>query len=227
MNPELIADKLVIITEILLYISFSLLMGGLLTYAIPQAKRPTIDIPKKLLLQSVALIPTFSFAPLMETNIILSENLGFWVSLQSIIFSFEIGKAWLFTLGVSIVLYILIHKNDLENNPSIVRTAIFLTVLLALGIGYAGHASSITQWFGFVVHSVHFLAVIIWVGLMLMIAWFSKDHTNWQAFLKWFTPLAMICVVILTIAGYLTMGIDIQNYDNPNALSFRSIKKVG
>ncbi|HEX6922711.1 MAG TPA: hypothetical protein VF149_02715 [Bacillales bacterium] len=205
---------MVVATEFLLYISFALLVGGLLSYVIPSEKMPQIDVPQKLLVFCAAAVPVFAFAPILRIFLILSEGRSeLWVRFKSILFSFEIGKAWLFMLAVGILLVLLLAFNDLKKSAPLAQVACFLTLLLILAQGKAGHASTITAISGFVAHSLHFLAVMIWAGLLFTAGWFSHGK-DWRSFLRWFTPLAVVCFIVLTAAGFWTMTIDINNYDH-------------
>ncbi|MDC3417695.1 copper resistance D family protein [Aquibacillus salsiterrae] len=210
-------NQFVVATEIILYICFALLMGSLVLQAIPKTSKPFIYFPNNTRIAVVILIPVLSFFPLLEIGTILGGDVGLFVALKSVILTFEIGKAWMFTTLTSLVLLLYLLFNDLEKKPSAVWNAFILTSFLIFSAGYAGHASSITKWVGFLSHSFHFLAVVVWAGVVLIVAWFSKDATNWSKFLKIFSPLALICMFILIIAGLITMAIDINSYDDPNA----------
>ncbi|HEX7065844.1 MAG TPA: hypothetical protein VF199_12310 [Bacillales bacterium] len=208
---------MVVATEFLLYVSFALLVGGLLSYVIPKEKLPNIEVPQRLLVFCAVAVPVFAFTPILRIFLILSEGRSeLWVQFKSILFSFEIGKAWLFMLAVAIVLVLLLIFNDLKKNPYLAQVACFLTLLLILGQGKAGHASTITAISGFLAHSLHFLAVMVWAGLLFVAGWFSHGR-DWRPFVKWFTPLAVICFIVLMLAGFWTMTIDINDYNHPGA----------
>ena len=68
------------------------------------------------------------------------------------------------------------------------------------------------EWIHF--HSLHFLAVTVWVGILLIVGWCSKNQENWLSYLRWFTPVAIVC--FLTIAGtglfLMTLVIDVNEY---------------
>ncbi|MBF0706795.1 CopD family protein (plasmid) [Alkalihalobacillus hwajinpoensis] len=208
---------MIVITELLLYLSFSVLIGSLLVLVVPIKYRPEINISKPVLLICTALIPILSFGPLLRVSLILSNNVGMWVSFRNVLFTFEIGRAWLFTLILAVLLFLLLATIKLDTKEPLIKVALVFIVLLAFGVGKAGHAASITPWTGFIAHSVHFLAVIIWIGILLVIGFGSKDFKNWPLFLKWFTPLSIVCVSVTFIAGYLLMEIDIQSYNDQNA----------
>ena len=208
---------LTIFSEFLLYLCFSLLMGGLLFLLVPPEKKPRVVISKRLLLICTALIPILSFLPVLYIGVILLEDMDFWIGFTSILLTFEIGKAWMFTFFISLFLFILLLRNPFRNKSYTQRIGLFLLLILIFAFGKAGHAASITEWSGFILHSIHFLAVIVWAGPLLIVSWKAKETANWSGFLKWFSPLSVVCMGTLLLAGFFTMQIDINSYDDPQA----------
>ncbi|MFC4619610.1 copper resistance D family protein [Camelliibacillus cellulosilyticus] len=200
---------IVTVTEIGLYLCFCLLMGSLIFYSLPKEKRPDIAVKKKWLLLSTAGAGVLSLAPVLSVIFELTKSLGFWLSFKGVLFTFQIGKAWLFILVIALLLFGLIYFNQLERDVFLARMGVFLTVLLIGGYAKAGHAASLSPWLGFAAHFFHLLAVAIWGGCLFVAAWFSQGTQRWRVFLSWFTPLAIVSVVVVIIAGLGTMAIDI------------------
>lgn len=196
---------MVVVTELFLYISFSLLMGGLLVQAIPSGKLPEVKVPKKLLLTCVVLIALLSFGPVLQVVLYLGADIGYWKTFYFVLFTFEVGKAWLITIAIAILLYCLIYFNDLNRDPILARMGVALAIILVIALGWASHASSLTPWSGFIAHSFHFLAVTVWTGVMITVGWFSTSENNWLQFQRWFTPLAIGCVAVVIAAGLVLM----------------------
>ncbi|GGH86103.1 putative copper resistance protein D [Pullulanibacillus pueri] len=199
------------ITEFLLYICLCLLMGTLIFYSLSVEKRPSFFISKRLLLWATAGTGLLSFAPIVNTIIVMADGIGLWVSFKNVIFVFEVGQAWLFTLAMALLLFGLIYFNTLENDPFLSKIGVVLCILLIAGYARAGHASSLLNYTGFAAHFMHLLAVAVWGGCLLVAAWFTQGlgNTNWLSFLKWYTPLAIVSVIVVIAAGLLTMNIDI------------------
>ncbi|QDP39601.1 copper resistance D family protein [Radiobacillus deserti] len=216
---ESIMNSVVIFTEVFLYVNFAILMGSLIVQVVPNTSKPTILTSKFLLTGSALLIPVLSLFPILETTFILGNGIGFMPVFTNILSSFEVGKAWTFTLILTVVLLVLFLTVDVTKNKTGTVLAIGLTVLLVFTTGYAGHASSITNWSGFFAHSFHFLGVVVWTGVVGVVAWFSRTTTGdqWNNFVRWFTPLAITCLVVLIVAGFFTMKIDINSYENADA----------
>ncbi|MCO4097488.1 MULTISPECIES: copper resistance D family protein [Macrococcoides] len=208
---------LVSLTEFILYICFSLLIGSLILYIVPEDKRTTLNVPKKLLYLTAILIPITVFFPFFRTASILAGDMGLWSTLMNVILTFEIGKAWLFISFISIILIFVLRARHLTEKLHLKMWALVLTLLMLFGYTNSAHAATITEWQGFIVHTLHFMSISIWIGILFVISWFSKDKHNWTPFLKWFTPVAIICLAIAIITGYFTMEIDIDSYDDVNA----------
>src|SRR5690606_11204693 len=100
--------------------------------------------------------------------------------------------------------------------------SIMFTLVLVLSLGWASHVASLTEWSGFVFQNLHFLATVVWVGIILIVSWFSIDNRNWNDFLNWFTPLAINCVVIIIASGFFMMSLvmDVNDYANAWTLSY-------
>ena len=90
---------MVIVSETLLYLSFSILVGGLITSLVPKGKMPKVLVPKALMLLSVVAVAVLSFFPVLKIILYFADDLGIWTSVNAVLFSFETGKAWLWTLG--------------------------------------------------------------------------------------------------------------------------------
>ena len=72
------------------------------------------------------------------------------------------------------------------------------------------------EYGAFSINTAHFLAVSVWVGILFVVSWFSKNHSNWLNFLKWFTPVAIVCFVITVISGlfFMTVVVEFKDYAN-------------
>ncbi len=204
------------LSETLLYLCFSLIIGSLIFSLIPSSKKPEIFIHKRWIQISILGIVVFSLFPVIRLVLFLYEDIGLMMTIQNVISTFEVGQAWSFTLFVSIAFYLYVSIIPIFTKK--IHTVISLTfsIMLLLALGWASHSASLNEWSGFIAHSLHFLAVTIWVGLLLVVSWFSLNHENWLAFLKWFTPVALGCLLVISITGYflVTLVIDLTSYPN-------------
>lgn len=205
-----------IISQTLLYLCFSLSLGSFILYLIPSTHRPDIQIPKGALMMATGGIAIFSFFPVLQLIIYLSPDIGFAQTFQSVLFTFEVGKAWVFTYIVSNLLFLFVVWFDYQNKALYAWIGMIFTFILILALGWASHASSYDQVRGFLTHTAHFTAVSVWVGILIVISWFSKNHSNWLNFLKWFTPVALICFISTIVTGLILMTfvVDFKDYAN-------------
>ncbi|UOQ93976.1 hypothetical protein MUO14_03125 [Halobacillus shinanisalinarum] len=209
------------LSEILLYICFSMLIGALVLLLVPEGYRPQILIPKKLFYVATGIIPIAALFPVIRTTSIFSEDRDMWFIFKNVLLTFEVGQSWVFITLISVILIRVIITKNFKGNPVLLALALLLTMLMLLGYTRSSHAATITEWQGFLAHTFHFLAVTVWIGILFVASWFSKTKDNWLRFLKWFTPVAVVCLIIVSVAGYFTMSIDINSYDNPNASIFQ------
>jgi putative copper resistance protein D len=193
------------LSEIGLYLCFSILVGGLLIQMVPEHSKPMVTLPRPLLLSSVAGIGILTFMPVLRVILyfISDPNIDSWDLITSVLFSFEVGKSWWITLGLSIVLFIMIYMtNPLEkSSQKMLVPKLVLTFGLVLTLSWSSHAAAFFEWDGFLAHMIHFLSMVVWLGILLVTGWFSKGEANWDSFLSWFHPLAIACVVMTTAAG--------------------------
>ncbi|RJX41378.1 copper resistance protein CopD [Paenibacillus pinisoli] len=207
---------MIYVSEGLLYISFAILMGTLVLRLVPEHKRPSVHVPNGVLLACALAIPVLSFAPIhqLASQYASQFELSYGEMLKSILMDVKSGKAWIWTAVGSLGLALLLGMKAFRNDKHMPKVALFVTGLLVVWLGYASHASSLSSFKGLFVHTMHFLAFSIWIGILFVISWFSKDKDNWPAFLKWFSPVAIICVIVTLLAGLTLMSFTTPQYVN-------------
>ncbi|MFF2290832.1 CopD family protein [Peribacillus butanolivorans] len=206
-----------IISEALLYLCFALLIGSFLLYLVPSSYRPDINVTKGYLMMAIGGIAIFSFIPVLQLILYLYHDVGLTQTLQSVLFTFEVGKAWVFTYILSNLLFIFVVWFDYRKRALYAYIGIFFTFLLILALGWSSHASSYDQVKGFLNQSAHFTAVSVWTGILIVVSWFSKNHSNWLNFLKWFTPVAIVCFASTIVTGLILMTFVVEFKDYPNS----------
>jgi putative copper export protein len=211
-----------IVSEALLYSSFSLLLGSFILNLVPKSVRPEIKIPKFVLLGAALGIAIFSFLPVLKIVLYLYEDLGLGYTLQSVLTNFEVGKTWISTGIISLILFIYLIPIRLEQKPLFSLTGLVFTLILIAFLGWSSHAASLSKMAGFLTHTAHFLAITTWVGILLVVSWFSQNHENWLKFLKWFSPLASLCLIATTITGIslMTFHMELSDYVSVTAIPY-------
>ncbi|BAU28642.1 putative copper resistance protein D [Aneurinibacillus soli] len=206
---------MVIISHLLFYTGCSVLIGGLLMLAIPPSQRPPVHLPKGWLPGAALLLIISSFIPLLELATYAAEEAGtdFGTALQNVIVHFKHGQAWLLLTGSLLFLVIFLLLADIRHTPAAARLALVWSTIPVVLTSWTGHAASLAPISGWLSHMLHFLAVCVWTGVLYTSAWLTKGRTaNWRAFLHWYTPLSISCVLALTATGLVLMHYTAPNY---------------
>ena len=209
-------NSIIGLTEIITYILFAFLVGHVALQFVPTSKKPLIEIPKIALLMSILGTILFSLGPVFQVVFYFSESVGFAQTIVSVFTDFQVGKAWIFISFMATFLWMTIHAGGTKY----LQAALLL--LMVLGVGYASHVTSLDFWPGFISHTIHFLIVTLWGGILLHVAWFSKGTKNMAPFLKWFSPFAIACMVIIIVSGFVIMlyVVEVGEYVSAWGLSY-------
>lgn len=172
------------VSETLLYLCFSLLIGSLVIQLVPSHLKPHLKISKRVLQVAILGIAFLSAAPVIRLILFLYEDIGLLLTTQNVIGEFEVGQAWTVTVFISVFFYLFVSLVPVFKRKVFIGIALVFSFILLLAVGWASHAASLTDWSGFVVHTLHFTAVTVWVGLLLVVSWFSTTAQNWLSFLN-------------------------------------------
>ncbi|WP_202077366.1 copper resistance D family protein [Caldalkalibacillus salinus] len=203
-----------IVLDTLLYLCLAILTASFIIPVIPADKIPSIHIPKRVQLITIAGVMFLSFAPLLQIVLMYAGDFGFWTIFKSVLTSFEVGEAWIITALLCVTLFLTVLLSKQDNNEIVTFMGLFFSLLLILSFSWASHATSYAGELGFVAQSAHVLAISVWVGLLLVVGWWARDNANMMAFLKWFHPLAVTCVIVTIVAGFALMSsLDLNSTD--------------
>lgn len=197
-----------IISQFILYVSLSILMGAFIMRLIPATLKPDISLPTKWIYASLWTIPIVTFAPILQLLVILTKQFGLFPSLLKIITNYQVGHSWLASALLTVILAALFTVS--QKRASHLFTIIYLFLLTAIiaAIAFASHAHAMASTTGFFLDFIHLLAISIWVGILLQVSFFATSYANWEAFLKWFSPTAIVAVTAMALSGvFLTEAI--------------------
>ncbi|OIK11839.1 CopD family protein [Bacillus sp. MUM 13] len=192
-------DVLLPLSHLINYLLFAFLAGHIALKFVPKEKKPKTAVPKPALLLSALGIMICTFMPVLEVIRYFADNSGFTSVLLSVITDFQVGRAFLATGFSGALLWLTIQLRG-----SKYLEAFWLLIMIAAQ-GYASHVASLSFWTGFASHSVHFFMISLWGGILLHISFFVKGENNWQAFLRWFTPFAILSLVLIFSSGLVLM----------------------
>lgn len=210
----------VYVSEALLYLCFAVLTGGLISHLLSTRLMPGVEIPHWLLPSAVLGIAFFSLFPIIRIVLYFYEDIGFWITVQSVMTSFTEGQAYLLTLFLSFLLVAMLSFYYILNHRHFLYMSALLTLGLIFTFGWASHMNSLYGWPGFWTHSAHFLAMSIWVGTLMMTGWFAQRQGDWSIFLRWFNPVAITCVLVIIGSGLVMMNYIVPEYYNSWMLSY-------
>ena len=192
-----------IISQFILYISLSLLMGTFLLSCVPVPFRPSFHIPVKWLYGSAIMIPFAAFIPNVLLLSILAPQFGVFHSIWTILSKYKVGHAWIAIVVFAILLLLLIAAFEKKASKLAAVASIVMIIAICLAIGFVSHASSMSGMAGVTFDFIHLISVSIWLGILLLISFFSSDAANWEAFLKWFSPTALVAFTAIALSGVL------------------------
>ncbi|MFJ5622599.1 copper resistance D family protein [Peribacillus loiseleuriae] len=190
---------LIPISEFGNYLMFSILAGHVVLQFVPEGSKPKLNVPKSILLLSTLGIIIFTLVPIVQVISYFKDSVGLQQATMSVLTEFQVGKSWLFIGFMATFLWMTIYVKGSK------YLQMLLLFLMVLGVGYASHSASLSFWKGLFSHTTHFLIVSLWTGILIHISWFSKNHSSWLKFLRWFTPFAIVCLVVILISGFIMM----------------------
>lgn len=213
-------EVITIISQVLLYVCFSLLAGSFLLLLVPNNYRPDLRISKGFMSASVITVPIVSFIPILDITRLLAPRLGFVDSLKMVLTTYTVGTAWNFTLLASVLLLLLMLVARRSEQGVFAFLGIGLTLGLILTVAWSSHAGAVDPVRGIISDFIHLTASSIWVGVILVVGWNSVNHHNWLKFLRWFSMVAISCLVITAISGLMLMSIMVDDYPNSWRVSY-------
>lgn len=205
------------ISELLLYFSFSIITGTFIMLLVPKSLKPTIVLNKRLVQLSIIGVILFSAAPVLRLGHIFYEDESLLTGMLNVIGSFEVGRAWALTAVIAVFFLLLVTFFPVFHNRQLIILSLVYLGALVLVLGWSSHSASINHWSGFMFHTIHFIAVITWVGILLIVGWFSIDARHWLQFLSWFSSVAFTCLMLIVGSGIFLMQFVLDAKDYVNA----------
>ncbi|MGD6817813.1 copper resistance D family protein [Metabacillus sp. 84] len=209
---------LIMLSEVGLYLSFAILMGAFFMSYIPDARKPEIQMSKRWMQLAALGAAVFSASPVLQLASRFYESEGYFGSIVRVIKDFQIGQMWALSLVLIIMFYLFISFAPVFEDVQYKTISLFFVISLIFLISVNSHAASLSGA-GILYHAFHFMAMSVWGGILLQVSWFSKNSRNWLAFLKWFTPVAMVMMGIIVFTGFLLMTLLMNVAEYPQTWS--------
>jgi copper resistance protein D len=198
---------LIPIAELGIYFLFSFLVGHVALQIVSQESKPKINLPKTALLLSTLGIIIFSLGPVIQVISYFKDSVGLYLATYSVLTDFQVGRAWIFIGFMATFLWMTIY---VEGSKYLQALWLFLMIL---AIGCSSHVASLSFLIGTITHTIHFLVVTLWTGILIHVAWFAKEQPMWSNFFKWFTPLASLSLIIILVSGLFLMFFVVEPKD--------------
>lgn len=190
-----------ILSQFILYVSLSVLMGTFIMRLIPTSLKPDISISTRLIYVSLWTIPIVTFAPILQLLVILTKQFGLFPSLLKIITNYQVGHSWLASTLLTLILAALLTVSQKRASHLVTIIYLFLLTAIIAAIAFASHAHAMGSTVGFFLDFIHLLAFSIWVGILLQVSFFATSYENWEEFLKWFSPTAIVALTAVVLSG--------------------------
>ncbi|WP_422124443.1 hypothetical protein DHX103_06400 [Planococcus sp. X10-3] len=185
-----------IVSDFLLYVLVSFLAGIIVLQFVPEHRKPAISVKKPAILLAIAAVPLLSAAPTIQLMGLLMNNAGFGSALWTAVSEFQVGQSFAFSLFLAFFWF----GATAVNSSKYIQA--FWLLLTIINMGFGSHAASLDLLPGLLGHTLHFLSLSLWAGVLIIITWFSPALTNWRSFLKWFTPFAFGMMAIILLSGF-------------------------
>ncbi|EIT87135.1 copper export protein-like protein [Fictibacillus macauensis ZFHKF-1] len=196
------------------YFLFSFIIGTVVISLVPMRYRPSLSYSKKWLVRALVLFLLLSFVPVLQLALSVGEDVGIWQALNAILFTFAIGKGWLFLVLFTSVLIGVVSFGNMATDRFLAGIATVLCLMIVGAVGYSSHAASLSPQQGFIAQSLHFFAVTSWPGILFVVSWCSQGKEGLPAFFRWFTPFALVCLGVTVGAGIWLMSWITPQYVN-------------
>lgn len=204
---------LVTLTESLLYISYALVIGGLFLLSLPEQKKPPMSIPQWLLPTSLLSICLFGLGPVIQVWYSIPIEAKSSISIWGFLAGNTQGQSWLAIVFGVILLLLFLWMNDIRSSRPTAFLGLVWSMFILLSYTWASHVASFDT-LGLWATFFHFLAVSIWFGILLYVAWFGSTFERWNSFLRWYTPVSIACMITIFLAGLILMQYIAPEYWN-------------
>jgi putative copper resistance protein D len=147
-------------------------------------------------------------------------NIEFIDAFFQVLYGTDVGKGWIGMLAINTILLGLISYGNIRNRHFSAYAAMVLVAGLAGCYARARHVSILDPVGGGLSQLAHVLGVVVWLGLLVMFAYFSTERVNWKKVLTWFKPLSILCMMVIIVSGIAVMFVVSSDYVNSWVLPY-------
>ncbi|WP_146813345.1 copper resistance D family protein [Halobacillus faecis] len=146
-------------------------------------------------------VPVFALFPIIELSVMLQgyRDGSFLSSLIHVLTQLKGGQSWILLFSLSGLHMVLLNT---VKRPKIVYSfSLLIIVGMILTQSMTGHSANTNSFQGALFHTIHFIAVGAWSGILLVVSFFSDWEHHWESFVGWFTKVAIGCIVWVILTG--------------------------
>ncbi len=203
------------LAEPLLYVCYAILAGWLILIR----TAPGFQVPSKIVAGAAIGIGLFGIFPILRIVMFFAEDLGLGLTVQNVLFRFDEGKAFLWTVLIVLCLCFIIRIAKPESNRKAWILCLLLLVAMMGAQGWSSHATSFYGTLGFVPQTLHLYAVSLWSGTLLLAGQYLPIE-RWKSFLTWFHPTAMLAMTVIVGSGFMLTVLAAPEYVNSWVLPY-------
>lgn len=204
-----------------LYVSLSIVLASAAAELMPARRLPSLHVAHSIRLAAVSGILVFAIGALWMTsaNIAKTFQLPLLQTFLQLLYDSLQGTGVLALLVCGVVWF---------GADAFARGKARSLLLLAASIGFVlaaavtMHAATLSLK-TYLAQAIHLLAVSFWLGWLLLMGWFAKARSPWLAFLTWYSPAAVLCVIAVTISGLQLMADFSTEYVNAWVLDYGQV----
>lgn len=187
-----------------LYTCLAIVLASAVSELVPMRRLPSLQLAHGVKLTSVSGILVFAIGSLLLTSANIAETfqLPLLQTFLQMLYDSLQGAGVLALLVCGVVWY---------GADAFARGKLRSVLILVASIGFVlsaavtMHAATLSL-VAYIAQAVHLLAVSFWLGWLLLMGWFTKAKSPWLAFLSWYTPAAVLCVIAVTLSGLKLMS---------------------
>jgi putative copper resistance protein D len=207
-----------------MYVTLSMVFALAVSKFIPSERLPDLHIPKGLEQAAVGGIIVFSIVSLLLTSVKASSTFDFPLIpmfIQMLNGTVQ-GKG---LLGILLCGAIWYGADALAGS----RIRAILQLLSSCGFivsaSVSMHATNVSL-FAFSAQTIHLFAVSFWIGFLFLAGWFARSNVRWRSFLGWFSPSALLCLILVVISGVVLMNSFSSDWIDTWVLSYGQVLLV-
>lgn len=194
------------IAEPFLYTCLAIVAGYVLLGVVPERDRPVDRLPVRLIAGAALGIGFFALFPVLRIVGFFAEDVGYWETFRQVLSGFTEGKAYLITVVLSLLLTVLILRNEQKPGPGLRQFILLLVFTLITVQGWSSHVASLYGTWGILSQTLHLIGIALWAGPLLLAGWSgAMGSDRWLRFVQWYHPLAAACMAIILASGFVLM----------------------